>query len=45
MIHMKTNFGTIVLELDKQKAPRTVANFLEYVKDGFCDGKAFYPGG
>jgi len=42
MIHMKTNFGTIVLELDKQKAPRTVANFLEYVKDGFYDGTLFH---
>ena len=30
--------GTIVLELDAQKAPVTVANFIGYVQSGFYDG-------
>ncbi|HSW53199.1 MAG TPA: peptidylprolyl isomerase [Sulfuricaulis sp.] len=42
MIHMKTNFGTIVLELNPDKAPKTVANFLAYAKDGFYDGTLFH---
>ena len=42
MIHMKTNYGTIVLELNTDKAPKTVANFLAYAKDGFYDGTLFH---
>jgi peptidyl-prolyl cis-trans isomerase B (cyclophilin B) len=42
MIHMKTNYGTIVLELHTDKAPKTVANFLAYAKDGFYDGTLFH---
>jgi peptidyl-prolyl cis-trans isomerase B (cyclophilin B) len=42
MIHMKTNYGTIVLELNPEKAPKTVANFLAYTKDGFYDGTLFH---
>lgn len=42
MIHMKTNYGTIVLELNPDKAPKTVANFLAYAKDGFYDGTLFH---
>ncbi len=41
-IHMQTNYGTIVLELEPDKAPKTVANFLQYVKDGFYDGTIFH---
>lgn len=37
MIHIKTNYGTIVLELNLDKAPKTADNFLTYVKDGFYD--------
>lgn len=36
--HMKTNHGSIIIELDDQRAPKTVANFLQYVKDGFYNG-------
>lgn len=36
--HMKTNYGSIIIELDDQHAPKTVANFLQYVKDGFYNG-------
>jgi peptidyl-prolyl cis-trans isomerase B (cyclophilin B) len=39
---MTTNKGTIVLELDAAKAPETVANFEQYVKDGFYDGTIFH---
>ena len=34
--------GRIVIELHADKAPKTVANFLQYVKDGFYDGTIFH---
>ncbi len=42
MVRLKTNYGDIVLELDEEKAPKTVANFLEYVRSGFYDGTLFH---
>ena len=42
MVVLHTNFGDIKLELDAEKAPKTVANFLEYVKDGHFDGTIFH---
>ncbi len=42
MVRFKTNFGDILLELDEGKAPRTVANFLEYVRNGFYDNTIFH---
>ena len=36
------NYGVITLELDEQKAPKTVANFLAYVKKGHYDGTVFH---
>lgn len=42
MIHIKTNYGAIVLELNPDKAPKTVENFLTYVKDGFYDNTLFH---
>jgi peptidyl-prolyl cis-trans isomerase B (cyclophilin B) len=42
MIHMQTNFGVIVLQLDAEKAPKTAANFLTYVREGFYDGTIFH---
>lgn len=42
MVKLHTNFGEITLELDAEKAPITVANFLQYVKDGFYDGTIFH---
>jgi peptidyl-prolyl cis-trans isomerase B (cyclophilin B) len=42
MIKLNTNHGTIVLELDAAKAPNTVANFVQYAKDGFYDGTIFH---
>ena len=42
MIKLHTNFGTIGIELDHEKAPITAANFEQYVKDGFYDGLIFH---
>lgn len=42
MIKMNTNKGTIVLELNAEKAPVTVDNFIQYAKDGFYDGTIFH---
>lgn len=42
MIKMTTNFGTITIELNEDKAPKTSANFLQYVNDGFYDGTVFH---
>ena len=42
MVKMDTNQGTIMLELDADNAPNTVANFLTYVKEGFFDGTIFH---
>ena len=41
-VRMQTNKGTIVLELDAEKAPATVANFTEYANAGFYDGTIFH---
>lgn len=41
-VKMTTNMGDIVISLDAAKAPKTVANFLAYVKDGFYDGTVFH---
>lgn len=41
-VQMQTNHGTIVLELDAEKAPKTVANFVDYAKAGFYDGTIFH---
>lgn len=42
MIKLHTNHGTISLELDAEKAPKTVENFLRYARDGFYDGTIFH---
>lgn len=39
---MKTSLGDIVIELYPEKAPKTVANFLQYVDDGFYSGLIFH---
>jgi peptidyl-prolyl cis-trans isomerase B (cyclophilin B) len=42
VIKLHTNFGEISIELDADKAPITVANFLQYVKDGFYENTIFH---
>jgi cyclophilin family peptidyl-prolyl cis-trans isomerase len=39
---IQTSLGDMTLELDAQKAPKTVANFLAYVDAGHYDGLAFH---
>ncbi len=42
LIKLETSMGEIVLELDEDKAPKTVASFLSYVADGHYDGTVFH---
>lgn len=42
MIKLHTNFGVITLNLFEDKAPKTCANFKEYVKSGHYDGTVFH---
>lgn len=42
MVTMSTSMGDIKLELDAEKAPVTVANFLDYAKAGHYDGTIFH---
>lgn len=42
MIKLHTNFGVISIELNHEKAPKTAANFEQYVRDGFYDGTIFH---
>ncbi len=42
MVKLQTSKGDIVIELDAEDAPVTVANFLKYVEDGFYDGTVFH---
>jgi len=42
MIKLHTNHGTITLQLDAEKAPLTVKNFLEYVNSGFFSNTIFH---
>lgn len=41
-VALETSAGTVVLELDAQRAPRTVDNFIQYVKAGHYDGTVFH---
>jgi|WetSurMetagenome_2_1015567.scaffolds.fasta_scaffold00025_34 cyclophilin family peptidyl-prolyl cis-trans isomerase len=41
-VKLETTKGTIVVELFPKAAPKTVENFLQYVKDGFYDGTIFH---
>ena len=41
-VDVRTSLGTIRLELYPAKAPKTVENFLQYVKDGHYDGTVFH---
>ncbi len=41
-VEMETSMGTIVIALESQAAPKTVENFLAYVRDGFYDNTIFH---
>jgi peptidyl-prolyl cis-trans isomerase A (cyclophilin A) len=41
-VEIKTTMGDIVVELDREKAPKSVDNFLAYVKSGFYKGTIFH---
>ena len=42
MVKLQTNFGEITIDLDAEKAPITVANFLSYVESGFYANTIFH---
>ncbi len=42
MVELHTNHGIIKLELDAEKAPKSVENFLNYVKAGHYDNTVFH---
>ncbi len=41
-VRLETSKGIIVVELEAEKAPKTVANFLHYVRTGFYNGTIFH---
>ncbi len=41
-VQIQTNMGAIIVELDAKAAPKTAANFLDYVRSGFYDGTIFH---
>ncbi|MCM8594301.1 peptidylprolyl isomerase [Accumulibacter sp.] len=41
-VELQTSMGRIVIELDSQKAPKTVQNFVQYVNEGFYSGTVFH---
>ena len=42
MVKLHTNHGIITLELDEKRAPLSVANFMQYVKDGHYSNTVFH---
>jgi peptidyl-prolyl cis-trans isomerase A (cyclophilin A) len=42
LVEVKTSQGAVTIELYADKAPKTVENFLQYVKDGFFAGTVFH---
>ena len=42
LVEMKTSMGTIQIELNAEKAPKTVENFLQYAKEGHYNGTVFH---
>ena len=42
LVEMKTSQGTLIIELYADKAPKSVANFLQYAQDGFYKGTVFH---
>ena len=43
IVTFKTTMGDFTVQLEPEKTPLTVANFLQYVRDGDYDGTIFHP--
>ncbi|HKS14248.1 MAG TPA: peptidylprolyl isomerase, partial [Pseudomonas sp.] len=41
-VKLSTNHGDIILQLNAEKAPKTVENFVQYVKEGHFDNTVFH---
>lgn len=41
-VRIQTNHGEMLIQLNAEKAPKTVENFLTYVREGFYDGTVFH---
>ncbi|MCK5924966.1 MAG: peptidylprolyl isomerase, partial [Methylococcales bacterium] len=41
-VKMTTSLGEVIIEVNNEKAPKSAANFLVYVKDGFYNGTIFH---
>ena len=41
-VRLQTNMGVMIVELNQDKAPKTVDNFLRYVREGHYDGTIFH---
>ena len=41
-VQLTTTYGKILIELDRERAPETVDNFVQYVRDGHYDGTVFH---
>src|SRR5689334_11974147 len=41
-VHLATTMGDIIIELDAKKAPKSVENFMQYVKAGHYNGTIFH---
>ncbi len=41
-VNMKTSLGDLTIELESERAPKTVDNFLNYCREGFYDGTIFH---
>ena len=41
-VRMQTSYGAVIIELEPHKAPKTVNNFIAYVRDGYYDGTLFH---
>ena len=42
MVRIQTSYGAILIDLDTQRAPKSVENFLSYANEGFYNGTLFH---